>query len=149
MADLHDIISKALEKDRHVRSSTASDIHADLGRLNSSTHSQRANRISAPAVTAAPSRRPWRREVVWSIAAIAVILLAGVIWLEIASRSGGPPLRISEYTQLTHDGHTGSVAGTDGSRVYLTSVDSIQEVGCLGRRDRDGFLHQAAESVFV
>ncbi|MGI9075428.1 MAG: protein kinase domain-containing protein [Bryobacteraceae bacterium] len=133
-AELHEIITKALEKDRHVRYQTASDIHADLDRLNSSTHSQRANRTSAPAVTAAPSHRPRRREAVWSIALIAVILLAAVAWLEIANRSGRPPLRISEYSQLTHNGHTGYVAGTDGSRVYLTHVNtfSIEEVAASG-----------------
>jgi serine/threonine protein kinase/Tol biopolymer transport system component len=133
-AELHGIITKALEKDRYVRYQTASDIHTDLNRLNSSPHSQGANRTSAPAVTAAPSHPGWRREVVWSIALIAVILLAAVAWLEIANRSGGPPLRISEYSQLTHDGHTGYVAGTDGSRVYLGHVNtfSIEEVTTSG-----------------
>ena len=134
VAELHEIITKALEKDRHARYQTASDIHADLNRVNSSSHSQRGNRTSAAAITAAPAQRPTRRGVVWSIAAIALILVAVLGWLETANRTGGPPLRISEYTQLTHDGHTGVVSGTDGSRVYLTwgHTSSIEEVAASG-----------------
>ena len=56
----------------------------------------------------------------WWIGLIAVILLAAVAWFEIASRNSAPSLRISEYTQLTHNGHAGWVVGTDGSRLYLT-----------------------------
>ena len=70
----------------------------------------------------------------WSIALIAVILLAAVAWFAIANRNSGPPLRISEYTQLTHNGHAGYVAGTDGSRLYLTHAVrfSIDQVAVSG-----------------
>ena len=49
----------------------------------------------------------------------------------VANRNSGPPLRISEYTQLTHNGHAGYVAGTDGSRLYLTPF-SIDQVAVSG-----------------
>ena len=44
------------------------------------------------------------------------------------------PLRISEYTQLTHNGHAGYVVGTDGSRLYLTHFikPSIEQVAVSG-----------------
>lgn len=69
-----------------------------------------------------------------SIALIAVILLAVVTYFPIANRSSGPRLRISEYTQLTHDGHAGTAMGTDGSRLYLQNfpVASISEVSVSG-----------------
>jgi Tol biopolymer transport system component len=49
------------------------------------------------------------------------MLLTGlaVAWFEIENRNAAPQLRISEYTQLTHDGYAGYVVGTDGSRLYL------------------------------
>ena len=37
----------------------------------------------------------------------------------IASRNNVPALRISEYTQITHDGHAKYLKGTDGSRLYF------------------------------
>src|SRR5205085_10809543 len=30
-----------------------------------------------------------------------------------------PPLRVAEYTQITHDGRPKDIAGTDGSRLYV------------------------------
>ena len=33
---------------------------------------------------------------------------------------GAAQLRISSYTQITHDGHTKFIGGTDGSRIYFT-----------------------------
>jgi Tol biopolymer transport system component/DNA-binding winged helix-turn-helix (wHTH) protein len=52
----------------------------------------------------------------------AVILaggLASAIWY---LRRPLPPLRVSEYTQITHDGHPKDIAGTDGSRLYFNRV---------------------------
>jgi DNA-binding winged helix-turn-helix (wHTH) protein/Tol biopolymer transport system component len=34
--------------------------------------------------------------------------------------NGAAQLRISSYTQITHDGHTKFIGGTDGSRIYFT-----------------------------
>ena len=33
-----------------------------------------------------------------------------------------PPLRVVEYTQITHDGHTKDIAGIDGNRLYFNRV---------------------------
>jgi DNA-binding winged helix-turn-helix (wHTH) protein/Tol biopolymer transport system component len=45
-----------------------------------------------------------------------------------------PPPRITEYKQLTHDGHQKWLSGTDGSRVYFTSLsgDPISQVAVAG-----------------
>lgn len=112
---LQRMVNRCLEKNPEQRFHAASDLAFALEALSDSG--------SGPAVTGPPSHRPTRREVMWSIALIAVSLLAGVAWLEFANRKTGPPLRISEYRQLTHNGHTGYVFGTDGSRVYLEHVD--------------------------
>ena len=37
-----------------------------------------------------------------------------------------PPLRVSEYIQITHDGGTKDIAGTDGSRLYFTRIYDLQ-----------------------
>ena len=69
-----------------------------------------------------------------------MILLAAVTWVEIENRNTTPPLRISEYTQLTHNGHAGWVAGIDGSRLYLTDLDrfSVQQVAVSGGEIESG-----------
>jgi eukaryotic-like serine/threonine-protein kinase len=63
-----------------------------------------------------------------------VILLTAVTWFEIETRNTTVPLRVSDYTQLTHNGHAGYVVGTDGSRLYLTHVVrfSVDQVAVSG-----------------
>jgi serine/threonine protein kinase len=112
---LQRLVNRCLEKNPEERFHAASDLAFALEALSDSG--------SGPVVTGPPSHRPMRRWVMWSIALIAVILLVGVAWMEFASRKNGPPLRISEYSQLTHNGHTGYVLGTDGIRIYLAHID--------------------------
>lgn len=49
----------------------------------------------------------------------AVILAVGLAVAVWYLRRPLPPLRVSEYTQITHDGERKLLAGTDGSRLYL------------------------------
>src|SRR5438270_422687 len=49
-------------------------------------------------------------------AVILAVGLATAIWY---LRRPLPPLRVSEYTQITHDGRNKELAGTDGSRLYF------------------------------
>ena len=49
-------------------------------------------------------------------AVILAVGLASAIWY---MRRPLPPLRVAEYTQITHDGRHKELAGTDGSRLYL------------------------------
>jgi serine/threonine protein kinase/Tol biopolymer transport system component len=111
---LQRVVNRCLEKNPEQRFRSASDLAFALEALSDSG--------SAPAITAPPSRRPPRRAVLWSIAFIAVACLPALAYFVIANRNGGPPLRISEYTQLTHNGHAGNVIGTDGGRLYLAPL---------------------------
>ena len=47
-----------------------------------------------------------------------------------------PPLRVTEYVQITHDGHWKNLVGTDGSRLYFTlgfvSPEPIAQVAISG-----------------
>jgi Tol biopolymer transport system component/DNA-binding winged helix-turn-helix (wHTH) protein len=76
-----------------------------------------------------------RRRRVWWLAAgagaAAILLLAGAMWY--LSRPL-PPLRITAYTQITHDGRNKELSGTDGSRLYFTqkSPEAILQVGVNG-----------------
>jgi DNA-binding winged helix-turn-helix (wHTH) protein/Tol biopolymer transport system component len=50
----------------------------------------------------------------------ALIALAVLAVYFVARLHGAAQLRISSYTQITHDGHTKFIGGTDGSRIYFT-----------------------------
>jgi Tol biopolymer transport system component len=51
-----------------------------------------------------------------------------VAYLVIASRNSAPALRISEYSQITHDGVAKVLKGTDGSRLYFDQ-NQLQPIG--------------------
>jgi serine/threonine protein kinase/Tol biopolymer transport system component len=123
---LQRVVNRCLEKDPEHRFHSASDLAFALEALSDSG--------SSPAIIAPTSHRPRRRAVVSSIGLIAGILLGTAAWFAIANRNSGSPIRISQYTQLTHNGHAGSVWGTDGSRLYLThlTVFSIEQVAVSG-----------------
>ncbi len=53
-------------------------------------------------------------------AVILAIGLATAIWY---LRRPLPPLRVTEYTPITHDGRAKAIAGTDGSRLYFNWID--------------------------
>jgi tetratricopeptide (TPR) repeat protein len=71
-AEVEGIITKALEKDRSLRSQTASELEADLKRSKRKSDSTRAVASGAPEPSA---RRPVRRHI-WLLAAVTVVLLA-------------------------------------------------------------------------
>jgi Tol biopolymer transport system component len=94
----------------------------------------------APGVTALltagePSRykRVWRRGATPALAGalMATTALAIFLWMRLQD---APPLRISSYMQITHDGNTKFIGGTDGSRIYYTEDEprSIDEVSISG-----------------
>jgi len=122
---LQRVVNRCLEKNPEQRFHSASDLAFALEALSDSG--------SAPAAAAPPSRPP-RRAVQWSIALIGVVSVAAVAYFTVKNRNSGPPIRISDYTQLTHDSHAGYVAGTDGSRLYLQHSPgySISQVAVSG-----------------
>ena len=65
-------------------------------------------------VIPAKSELHWRRWLWPTLAALGVAALA--VWY---LRRPLPPLRVTEYTQITHDGRPKDIAGTDGSRLYF------------------------------
>jgi eukaryotic-like serine/threonine-protein kinase len=97
-----------------------------LQRLKRDTESQRDSAITK--ITAPINRKRNR----WSAAAAALILIAALAGFYLYMTRPLPPARVSQYTQLTHDGHAGFVRGTDGSRVYLARGYSIGEVSISG-----------------
>ncbi|PYV35428.1 MAG: hypothetical protein DMG22_02400, partial [Acidobacteria bacterium] len=106
-AELERIINKALEKDREVRYQHASDLRADLKRLQRDTTSGRAAAVEAPGTTrpaeAAPATGPkphGRRT--WLAAVLAIAALAGAAlafrYLRPGPRLAGLPLKIVPFT---------------------------------------------------
>jgi eukaryotic-like serine/threonine-protein kinase len=75
-----------------------------------------------------------RRAVLWATASIAVACVAAFAYFVIANRNSRLSLRISEYTQLTHNGHADNVGATDGSRLFLNTglLSPITQVSVSG-----------------
>src|SRR5579863_4025126 len=124
---LEEIVNKALEKDRNVRYQHASELRADLKRLQRDVGLERtasslttvARRLPAP-VEARPRRA-------WPLVAMGVGL-AVVIAAAILLRPHLAPPIVSGYVQLTHDGRIKGASNsplpsplvTDGPRLYFT-----------------------------
>jgi serine/threonine protein kinase len=120
-ADLERIINKGLEKDRNLRYQSAAEMRADLQRLGRDTESQRisvADRATHHAMR--------NRTRLYGVGL--AVLLAGVAGTLFYVARPLPPLRITEFVQLTHQGNSGQVVGTDGSRLYLENSIS-QPIG--------------------
>jgi Tol biopolymer transport system component/predicted Ser/Thr protein kinase len=123
--ELQRIIDKSLEKDRNLRYQSAADMRTDLQRLKRDTESQRISALGAAAPPVIRQRK------LWLGAAALLIVLAAIYAYTMRSV---PVLRVTEYIQITHDGHSGQVIGTDGSRLYLMGGNhrEIQQVAISG-----------------
>jgi DNA-binding winged helix-turn-helix (wHTH) protein/Tol biopolymer transport system component len=77
---------------------------------------QLASRETALLNAGTTSRHP---RVWWWVAALALGAAALAVYFGVRLNGAGQ-LRISNYTQITHDGHTKFIGGTDGSRIYFT-----------------------------
>jgi eukaryotic-like serine/threonine-protein kinase len=124
---LRRVVHRCLEKNPDQRFQSASDLAFALEALSDSGN-------SSGAAIGAPGRSWPRRVIAWSTGLAALILIATVAYFVLARQNRGAPLRISEYTQITHDGHAGWIAGTDGSRIYLQNGlgHPIEQVAIAG-----------------
>ena len=124
------IIDRCLEKDRELRYQHASEIRADLQRVQRDPAAV-VDRPSPFPQEKPPSRtssgpRTWDQAVPrepasrrrWLVPLLGLLAIAAAIMAYY--RASTPPVpEVSNYTQLTHDGEAKSLAGTDGSRLYL------------------------------
>jgi Tol biopolymer transport system component/predicted Ser/Thr protein kinase len=122
--ELQRIIDKSLEKDRNLRYQSAAEMRTDLQRLKRDTESQRISMLAAAAPPVIRNRK------LWLGGAALLIVLAAIFAYTMRSV---PVLRVTEYTQITHDGHSGEVRGTDGSRLYLMGRNGqVRQVATSG-----------------
>jgi Tol biopolymer transport system component len=119
--ELEAIITKLLVKDRELRYQTASDLRADLKRLQRQIESGRVSTATTPAV---PRRRSWAY-----VAGILVFAgLGGLLWLG----SGAKPAARSEWVQLTNfpDSVVQPAISPDGRMLtFLRGTDSFFSAG--------------------
>src|ERR1700722_8158200 len=117
---LQRVVHRCLEKNPEQRFHSASDLAFALEALSDSG--------SGPAVASGGlGQRRLDKVLIWS-GVVGVLMLATAAYLVMASRNSVPALRVSQYTQITHDGYLKQLKGTDGSRLYFDQ-DQPQPIG--------------------
>lgn len=120
---LQKVIHRGLEKNPEQRFQSASDLAFALEALGDATL------VTHPVQAVSPARsiRPLSPLLLGIFGVLAVLAIIDYLWLRPA-----PPPRVDHYVQLTHDGLQKSLIDTDGSRIYLTLINSgIQDVAAI------------------
>ncbi|HEX4008275.1 MAG TPA: protein kinase [Acidobacteriaceae bacterium] len=106
---LQRVVHRCLEKNPEQRFQSASDLAFALEALSDSGSSMAMHAM-------APARFGGRKTLAGAVGLVAV---AAVVWLALAGQNKGT-LRVVAYRQITHDGHSKILVGTDGSRLYFS-----------------------------
>jgi len=123
--EMERIVNKLLEKDRKLRYQTVGDVSVDLKRLRREGGSSGTGTISAHAPTTDRSRTKESRSRT-KLTAAGILTVALVLTLAYVFRPAMAAIRVSGYTQITHDGWSKNALGqvaptvlTDGPRLYV------------------------------
>ena len=104
-AELEQIVSKALEKDRDLRYQGAADLRADLTRLKRETESGTASGTSADSSAITAITQQYKTGVVVSgLVALMVLVAAGFGIYSLMTRTGRQPFKDFTVTQITNTG---------------------------------------------
>jgi eukaryotic-like serine/threonine-protein kinase len=125
---LQRVVHRCLEKSPERRFQSASDLAFALEALSDSG----AESVIGPA---APESRRTRLALKWGRLAVAMLAVAALVYVLVGRQGQGGVLRVVAYTQITHDGRTKNVAGTDGSRIYFSGSigqEPIEQVSVSG-----------------
>ncbi len=113
------VVQRGLEKNPEQRFQSASDLGFALEAAVDPAQS-----LYTASYRLEPKRPARSRSVLLGLAggALAIVAVAAYLWMRPM-----PDPQVANYVQLTHDGLQKSLIGTDGSRLFLTVVDSGAE----------------------
>jgi len=134
---LQRVVQRCLEKNREQRFQSASDLAFALEAASdpvislataikgvpvaaATRDTTRSWRARKRALAAAAAVDPLRRVLVWSAATLVLVSVTALGYFLVPLRESGAMLRVAGFQQITHDGYSKGIVGTDGSRIYFT-----------------------------
>src|SRR5262249_52671423 len=126
---LQRLVQRCLEKNPEQRFQSASDLGFALEAWSDSSEvvprAPILMEVAAPPNTVKPSLR------IAAVAALVLVAFGAGVWY--LAKPSLPP-NVREYTQVTHNGSIGGLAGTDGSKLYFNIYPSgpVAQVGITG-----------------